>query len=243
MNIKVGWAFRGIRRACGLYGVRVSLRLPLFPLGTVLCPGCAMPLHVFEERYRRLVEDLLAGPKDAREFGVLTIRRGFEVGEGAALDYFDIGCSALVDDVTKYEDGRYDLVTHGHRRFTVASLDTTGPYVVGTVDLVDEPIGDDPEEAASMARLVFARYQHVLIQLRDLRVVVGDLPSDPVQLSYVLSAAVVSPTPVRQRLLEIPDATTRLVAVAGVMRDELLAMRAVPSLPATEVTRFGYTPN
>jgi uncharacterized protein len=221
----------------------VSLRLPLFPLGTVLCPGCALPLHVFEDRYRRLVEDLLAGPKDAREFGVLTIRRGFEVGEGAALDYFDTGCTAVVDDVTTYEDGRYDLVTHGHRRFTLAQVEPAGPYLMATVDFLDEPVGDDPEGAESVARIVFARYQHVLIQLRDLRVVVGDLPEDPVQLSYVLSSAVVAPTPVRQRLLEIPDATARLLAVADLMRAELAAMRAVPSLPATEVTRFGYSPN
>jgi uncharacterized protein len=174
---------------------------------------------------------------------VLTIRRGFEVGEGAALDYFDLGCTAVVDDVTPYEDGRYDLVTHGHRRFTLAEVESAGPYLMATVDLLDEPVGDDPEGAESVARIAFARYQHVLIQLRDLRVVVGDLPEDPVQLSYVLSSAVVAPTPVRQRLLEIPDATSRLLAVSDLMRAELTAMRAVPSLPATEVTRFGYTPN
>ena len=57
-----------------------ATRLPLFPLGTVLFPGLLLPLHIFEERYRQLVRDLLVGPHESRAFGVVAIREGREVG-------------------------------------------------------------------------------------------------------------------------------------------------------------------
>ena len=53
--------------------------MPLFPLGTVLYPGLVLPLHIFEERYRQLVRDLLEGP-EPRDFGVIAIRKGRETG-------------------------------------------------------------------------------------------------------------------------------------------------------------------
>ena len=57
----------------------MSDTLPLFPLGTVLFPGLVLPLHIFEDRYRRLIQDLLAGP-EPRRFGVIAIREGRETG-------------------------------------------------------------------------------------------------------------------------------------------------------------------
>ena len=67
--------------------------LPLFPLGAVLYPGMLLPLHIFEERYRQLVSDLLdgAGP---RRFGVIAIRKGRETGIDGVRSLYEIGCTA-----------------------------------------------------------------------------------------------------------------------------------------------------
>ena len=67
--------------------------LPLFPLGAVLYPGMLLPLHIFEERYRQLVSDLLdgAGP---RRFGVIAIRKGRETGIDGVRSLYEIGCAA-----------------------------------------------------------------------------------------------------------------------------------------------------
>jgi Lon protease-like protein len=62
----------------------MSERLPLFPLGTVLFPGLVLPLHIFEERYRQLVHELLDGP-EPRRFGVIAIRKGRETGDRGRL--------------------------------------------------------------------------------------------------------------------------------------------------------------
>ena len=66
----------------------MSQLLPLFPLGTVLFPGMSLPLHVFEERYQTMVADLLEGP-EPREFGVIAIRKGREVGADAVTELYE----------------------------------------------------------------------------------------------------------------------------------------------------------
>ena len=91
--------------------------LPLFPLHTVLFPGVVLPLHVFEPRYRRLVQDLTRLPAAAdREFGVVAIKAGFEVGVGGVQRLQRVGCAALVTDVSANADGSYELVVVGRRR-------------------------------------------------------------------------------------------------------------------------------
>ena len=98
----------------------MSKRLPVFPLGTVLFPGLVLPLHIFEERYRTLVRELVASPEDGpHEFGVVTLRRGVEApspeGEDGPMpepapvraeDLYPVGCTAELRQVTELPDGR-----------------------------------------------------------------------------------------------------------------------------------------
>ena len=72
--------------------------LPLFPLGAVLYPGMLLPLHIFEERYRQLVRDLMAGP-EPRRFGVIAIRKGRETGIDGVQSLYPIGCTATLRQV------------------------------------------------------------------------------------------------------------------------------------------------
>ena len=93
---------------------QVTTRIPLFPLGTVLYPGLMLPLHIFEDRYRQLVRELVDAPEGAsRRFGVVAIREGREVGSDGIKALHDIGCMAELRQVEQYEDGRYDIVTTG----------------------------------------------------------------------------------------------------------------------------------
>src|SRR5262249_19815747 len=116
--------------------------LPLFPLGTVLFPGLVLPLHIFEDRYRRLVRDLLDGPSP-RRFGVVAIREGRETGVDGGSAMHEVGCTATVRRVTEHEDGRFDLVTVGTDRFRLISLDGSRPYLRGEVELIGEDAGDE----------------------------------------------------------------------------------------------------
>jgi Lon protease-like protein len=226
----------------------VSDRLPLFPLGLVLLPGLVLPLHVFEERYRRLVEDLLALPEPERRFGVVAIRSGREVGAGGARDLHEVGCVARLRQVTPHDDGRFDLLTTGAERFRLDALDLEGPYPTGSVTLLADvlaPPGGAAGEAALLDAAVRASFTGYLTALGEVGVSAEelDLPGDSLALSYVVAASVQVDLEDRQRLLACPDGTTRLRAELALLRRETTLLGALSAVPAPELARGPVSPN
>lgn len=217
----------------------MATRLPLFPLGAVLVPGLVMPLHVFEPRYRVLVQALMALPDGApRHFGVVAIRSGTEAGSQAPPQMYSVGCTAELREVTPYSDGRFDIVTVGHVRFQLAGLDPSAdtPYHTGLVDFLDEPDGDD--DLANLAERVALRFA----AYRDrLNVEQSGVPTDPRVLSYLVAAAAVLDLPERQALLEQQTTADRLRAELELLRRETRLLDAFRALPAVELPR--ETPN
>jgi len=138
------------------------MELPLFPLHTVLCPGVALPLKVFEDRYLAMIRRCL---ELDQPFGVVLIRDGREVGPGAT-SIATVGTMAEIREASKYSDGRYDLLVVGTRRFRIESV-TVGrtPYLVGEVSELDEPVGD-PELAGRMTAHVTQRFVRYLALLQ-----------------------------------------------------------------------------
>ena len=108
----------------------MSEMLPLFPLGAVLYPGMLLPLHIFEERYRQLVQDLLDGP-EPRRFGVIAIRKGRETGIDGVHSLYEIGCAATLRRVDRHDDGRFDIVKRDMGRPAAALI---GKMALGMVD-------------------------------------------------------------------------------------------------------------
>jgi uncharacterized protein len=140
--------------------------LPLFPLHTVLCPGVALPLHVFEDRYREMIRRCLA---DRTPFGVVLIRDGREVGEvreQIELALAMIGTEAEIREASRYSDGRFDLVAVGTRRFALDGV-VAGqePYLVGRVTPLEDPVGD-PDRARALVAHVSRRFVRYLELLR-----------------------------------------------------------------------------
>jgi Lon protease-like protein len=219
----------------------VATRLPLFPLNTVLVPGLVLPLHVFEPRYRVLVQALLELPEDAeRQFGVIAIRSGREVGADGVRALYPVGCTAELREVTPYADGRYDLVTVGETRFRLAGLDADAgtPYHTGFVDFLHEQDGDG--DLAGLARSVTRRFADYREQLG---VEVTELPEQPQVVSYLVAAAVVLELPERQGLLEQLTTTDRLRAELEILRRECALVKAFRSLPAVDLTRNAGSAN
>jgi Lon protease-like protein len=222
----------------------VTALLPLFPLGSVLFPGLVMPLHVFEERYRSLVRDLINEPGPLREFGVVAIRRGWEV-EGATLDgsvsLYDVGCSAELREVTEHDDGRFDVVTVGRRRFEILELvPTEAPYLTARVRYLTDP-ADTDGSADSLSVAVLAVFQNYLRLVRTGASASEQLPDDPAVLANLVGATAALTLDDRQRLLAAPDTAARLrlalellgreVALLGHVRAVPLAVSALPVVP------------
>ena len=152
--------------------------LPLFPLGTVLYPGMLLPLHIFEERYRQLVRDLLERP-EPRRFGVIAIRKGRETGIDGVHSLYEIGCTATLRRVDELDDGRFDLVTVGTQRFRLLTLDQTLPYLQGEVERLAEDVVDQAAAAPFVraVQVAFRAYLDALTERGGATVRIEDLPS------------------------------------------------------------------
>ena len=222
---------------------------PLFPLGSVLFPGLALPLHIFEERYRQLVARLSEGEDDVeRSFGVVAIRAGHEVGASSVAALHEVGTTALLRRVTPYPDGRSDILTVGARRFRLHAVDDSLPYLQAEVEWIPEANGasDSLAELSASVAARFADYQTLLAGGPD-----GDgdpdetgqLPDDPTVLSYLVSAAMLLDVSDRQRLLAAPTTTDRLARLTTLLAREQTVIGLLGAVPATDLLRTGMTLN
>jgi uncharacterized protein len=249
----------------------MSMTLPLFPLGSVLYPGLVLPLHIFEERYRKLVADLLAGP-EPRQFGVVAIRHGRETGIDGVSALFATGCTAVLQQAERYDDGRYDLVTVGAERFRLLSLagpggqgtlsergeltepgelsdlgrtSDEGSYLSADVELLPDEIGDEAEAAVVLPTVerAFRSYLGLLADRGGAQITIPELPDEPVLMSYLIAAAVVADLPVKQQLLEEPDALRRLLAERALLAREMQLLRSLTATPAPDLRYAPYSQN
>ncbi|MBW8750015.1 MAG: LON peptidase substrate-binding domain-containing protein [Propionibacteriales bacterium] len=219
--------------------------IPVFPLNAVLFPGVVTPLHIFEDRYRALMRDLLAMPDPAdRIFAVVAIREGYEVGDRGMQSLHRVGTLVQLTEVERYDDGRFDIEVTGRQRIVLDQVDPAGEYLTAEGDLVDDE-ADTSEATDQAARTLatFEEYRDALSSMRGGPVLAGPMPRDPAYLSYTLAATCLLSQGERQDLLEAPDALTRLRMLRHSLREEMRAMRALPSLPATEVARTRWSPN
>jgi hypothetical protein len=222
----------------------MSTTLPLFPLGSVLYPGLVLPLHIFESRYRQLVADLLAA-EEPRQFGVIAIRRGRETGIDGVSDLYRTGCTALVRQVERHDDGRYELIAVGGQRFTLAALGDQAPYFRGEVEFLPDGPGDETMAAVAVLAVqqAFRTYLDLLSERGGVEIIRPDLPTEPVLLSYLVAAAMVVDLPVKQALLEEPDAGRRLVAERGFLAKETQLLRSLTAAPAPGLRYSPYSQN
>lgn len=189
--------------------------VPMFPLGTVLVPGAYLPLHVFEPRYRALVQACLAGTP---EFGVALIERGSEVGGGDSR--FPVGCLARIVEVAELADGRYALGTVGVRRLRVRRWLPDAPYPRAEVTWWDDPAPGP--QAQELLAAVAPRLRRVLALAAELGEPAGpstvELSDDPLTGGYQMAALAPLGPLDRLALLAAPTPDERLR-----MLDDLLA--------------------
>ncbi|CAB4884502.1 MAG: hypothetical protein F2793_08245 [Actinobacteria bacterium] len=219
--------------------------LPLFPLNTVLVPGLVLPLHIFEPRYRELIEQLLAMPDESeREFGVIAVRQGRSIDSMGVGALYEIGTATLLREADQFEDGRYDIVTTGSRRFRLHSIDTSRPLITGDVEFLDEPSGEsDPALIMQVSRL-FGTYRGLLAGQIDVEFADDQgLPDDPTVLSYLITAAMVLMTEERQALIGAADSRQRLAAARGLLTREIGLIGALSALPAIDLAFTQPSPN
>jgi len=222
----------------------MSERLRLFPLGTVLFPGMVLPLHIFEDRYRQMVHELLDGP-EPRRFGVIAIRKGRETGIEGVSSLYEVGCTATLRQTEEHDDGRFDLITVGTRRFRLTVLDESRPYLQGDVEFLPEDDGDSAAagRAASLVAATFRDYLEALAARGLAQITIPDLPEEPVLLSYLVAATMIVDLPDQQALLAEPDSLNRLAAERALLQRETTMLRTLTARPAPDLRFAPYNPN
>ncbi len=217
--------------------------IPLFPLGAVLFPGMVLPLRIFEPRYRSLMTWLLDRPAGTRrEFGVVAIRQGWEVGADGVGALYPMGCTATLRQSAQLDDGTYEIVTVGTDRFRVIEVDVgSRPYLLAIVERLPDPVGTAPEVTV-LARSVLTLYRDYLGAMAatalveipgdgQLETLLEDLPDDPLLLASLVASTVPLDLADQQSLLTEPDAVSRLRAELRLLKREatmFARLRAVP---------------
>lgn len=194
--------------------------LPLFPLGTVLFPGMLLPLHIFEDRYRRLME---ARRGSDPVFGVVLTREGREVADEPEIHA--IGTAARLVGAGRYPDGRYDIVVQGDRRFRVEAGNWGAGYLTATVTWIDEPMGEldsavGRDGLRRAAVTAFERFLAAFERTNGVDLPRAELSDDPLTASYTLCSLVPIDTWERQQLLEAPTVSDRLGRLVTILRRE-----------------------
>lgn len=177
-----------------------GLELPIFELPLVLLPGEKVPLHIFEDRYKRMVGAAL---EQGEPFGIV-----LRDDDGAR----SIGCTARIEDLERLDDGRMNIVVSGEEPFRVLDRFESPEYPTGEVELVpDEDVPPVDEESATTARQTFADLAERAT---------GERP-DPEELetasAYSIAARIELPAETKQRLLEMRDEDERMVLLANAL--------------------------
>ena len=192
----------------------------MFPLGTVLFPSMVLPLHVFEPRYRALVDDCVAGDG---EFGVVLIERGSEVGGGDVRTA--VGTVAQILQIERFDDGRCALAAVGTRRIRVEQWLDDDPYPQATVSDWEDPPGAIPDLDAVDQE--FRRALALAAELGEAPAPLDvELADDPGMATFQMAALAPLGPADRQALLAAEGAEERAHLLAEQLTDAIELLRA-----------------
>ncbi|HEX8714638.1 MAG TPA: LON peptidase substrate-binding domain-containing protein [Solirubrobacteraceae bacterium] len=213
---------------------RVSRGFPLFPLGIVALPSERVPLHIFEDRYKRMIERCLAAEPGSpeREFGIVWLSDD---------ELKDVGCACEIERVLeRMDDGRLNILARGTRPFRLLERQDELPYPAGVVEFLvddeqasDEPGDDDAESAREL-------YRELVEQATD-----RELTDDELGLmdAYEMAATVEFGADAKQELLELRSERARLRLLATLLRTAIeriaLIDRAQTRAQSNGKVRFG----
>ena len=204
-------------------------QLPVFPLpDTVLFPGVVLPLHIFEQRYRDLVADAMA---THRYMVVAMVKPDADAASAPPL--CDVGCMAHIIHADKLGNGRYNILVQGSERVRLLEeVPSSRSYRCFRTEIIPRP----GVQAVQAAHVELARLQSCVMSLRhavadtdeDL-VEVLRATSDPIALTDILSAVLVSEPARQQRLLATPELRHRLIHLMDSMAEVMLRYGAPTS--------------
>ncbi len=197
--------------------------IPLFPLRAVLFPGAAIPMNVFEQRYRTMMDEVLAGDST---FGIVLIRVGHEVG-GPAVPV-DVGTLARVEGLQRRPDGTMTFRAVGVQRFRIRELLRDRPFLRGRVELLEEDASPIRQELPGQVLEAFFAYLEAASGLTGGWLHEWCQAADAPTLSYVVAFYMRAMPQLKQGLLEQDSHQKRLEEELTLLKHETELLRQAP---------------
>ena len=181
------------------------IEIPLFPLQSVLFPGMPLRLHIFESRYKQLVQHCL---DDQLPFGVVLIAQGQEA-LGPLPEPHTVGTTAQISYLEPLGDGRSNLLAIGGERFRILEIMGGQPYLMAHVEYIELPVNDYKAvyRRSIQLRTSLERYLSALAEMDLWRQGTFELPKDPLPLAYMAGTILQVPSEKKQALLEAANAS------------------------------------
>ena|SRR5688572_30082850 len=212
------------------------MEIPLFPLpNLVLFPQVAVPLHIFEERYKLMINRCI---DQADVFGLVLLTE--EAEQENEENILRVGVTARIVQVDRLDEGRLNILCAGESRFRILEFTGSAPYWTADVEFFD----DEPEteeglgDAYQQVSTLYRKATELTSQLKEMEIPEVDLPDSPVALSYMVSYVLDLGAPRKQELLEttstlyrlrslIDDLETAVTQLQGQIARKSLAHKAV----------------
>lgn len=202
--------------------------MPVFPLHTVLFPKQLLRLHIFEARYREMVQECLI---HGDPFGVVLIREGLDVGEQATP--FQIGTTARIRAVDRLEDGRMNILCTGESRFVLNALHRDRTFLTGDADLwpwAPLPLDESEPRQTQLGRLLTV-YMKRLAEAMNQTVHISNLPNDITTLANLSAIALQIPQHEKQELLALATVRELVDSCIDLLQREIRVFSVVATMP------------
>ena len=187
------------------------MEIPLFPLpNLVLFPNIVVPLHIFEERYKLMINGCIEG--DAA-FGLVLLRAGAE--EEREESIHRVGVTARIVEVDRLESGRMNILCEGESRFRISQFTERTPFWKGSVDLFGEETHHAAQALYTQAAELYRKLSELSAKLSDSPRTELVLPESPTDLSFMISYILDIDSEEKQNLLEMTSTSERLRALVA----------------------------
>jgi Lon protease-like protein len=198
-------------------------QLPLFVLNTVLLPGMPLPLYIFEERYKLMINDCL---RQRIPFGVV-MPAGRDPESPARIRPELVGCTAEIVQAQRLEGGRMEILAIGQDRFRIVELHEERPYLIATAELYPLAPALPEQLAGGQTRLrpLLERYLQVMANASDVDLDVSQLPDEPISLAYLAATLLQVPPEKKQLFLTLNEPAALFDALRRSYRQEIALLR------------------
>jgi Lon protease-like protein len=203
----------------------MAIELPLFPLDVVFFPGENLPLHIFEPRYRLMINEC---NEQKTPFGIVLVQPD---SQHLNEEPYSVGTMAEIEALDRLENGRLNIIARGLTRFRILELHRHKPYLSGLVEVFEDGIEHEQSQVtcAIQAGELFSAYLQVLIQVIGKESIDFALPTEPEELSHFIAYFLDISNQRKQQLLELTSTTKRLEDEIDILRQEMPFMRQMLS--------------